>query len=279
MAITTGLGRLFTYNNRIVNKFSKILDQIAARYSKQVWFLNERDLNIFIDKGITTKEKTFLLPSEGIDLQKFQPSTINPNPDKTITFLFAGRIIWEKGIKEYVTAAKIIKEKYSNTKFQLLGFVDPSNPNSVPYQDIQDWQRKNIITYLGETEDVRPFLNKSTCLIFPSFYNEGISRILLEAAAMAKPIITTDNVGCRDVVKDNLNGFICHPKDIEDLVAKIEKFIKLSSEEKKEMGKNGREVVLKNFDESIIIQKYIDLSLIHISSPRDQRGSRMPSSA
>jgi len=276
VAITTGLGRLFTYNNIIVKKFSKILYQIAARYSKQVWFLNERDLNIFITKGITSKEKTFLLPSEGIDLQKFQPDTNRSIEQKQLTFLFAGRIIWDKGVKEYITAAKIIKEKYPNINFQMLGFVDPSNPNSVPYKYIQEWQRKNVITYLGETEDVRPFLNETSCLIFPSFYNEGISRILLEAAAMAKPIITTDNVGCRDVVKDNYNGFICQPKDIDDLVNKIERFIKLPSEEKIQMGKNGRKVVLKNFDESIIIQKYIDYLNGVFMEKQKKKGTKFP---
>ncbi len=259
VAITTGLGRLFSYNNKIVKSLSKRLYQVAARYSKQVWFLNESDLNTFIDKGITHKENTFLLPSEGINLQKFQPNRISQTEKtKTLTFLFAGRIIWDKGVKEYVEAAKTIKEKYPDINFQILGFVDPSNPNSVPYEYIQEWQRKKVITYLGETEDVRPFLEKSSCLIFPSFYNEGISRILLETAAMARPIITTDNVGCRDVVKDGYNGFICVPKDVTSLVQKIEQFIELTSSKKKLMGLNGRKVVVQNFDEEIIIQKYID---------------------
>jgi len=258
IAITTGLGRLFAYNNKIVKQLSNLLYQIAARYSQQVWFLNESDINTFINKGIISKEKTFLLPSEGINIQKFKPQQPQTPPSDNLTFLFAGRIIWDKGVKEFVEAAKIIKNKYPNIEFHILGFIDPSNPNSVPYKTIQQWQKKKIIKYLGETEDVRPYLNKTSCLVFPSFYNEGISRILLETAAMAKPIITTDNVGCRDVVQDNYNGYLCESKNVADLVNKLEKFIALPNHEKEQMGLNGRKVIIENFDEEIIIKKYID---------------------
>lgn len=258
IAITTGLGKLFSFNNKVVKFFSTKLYQIAARYSQQIWFLNQSDLDSFIKKGIISKEKTFLLPSEGIDTQKFKPKeTYSRVEPKKLTFLFAGRIIWDKGVKEFVEAAKIIKKNHSNIDFQILGFIDPSNPNAVPYEDIQRWQRKNIISYLGETEDVRPYLEEASCLVLPSFYNEGVSRILLEAAAMGKPIITTDNVGCRDVVEDNFNGFICQPKDKNDLVQKILKFVKLPFKEQELMGLNGRKVVINKFSEERIINIYI----------------------
>lgn len=259
IAITTGLGRLFSFNNKLVKFLSTKLYQIAARYSQQVWFLNQSDLNSFVKKGITSKEKAFLLPSEGIDTQKFKPTeSYSKREQKRLTFLFAGRIIWDKGVKEFVEAAKMIKKQHSNIEFQILGFIDPANPNAVPYEDIQRWQRQNIISYLGETEDVRPYLEETSCLVFPSFYNEGVSRILLEAAAMGKPIITTDNVGCRDVVKDNLNGFICQPKDKNDLAQKILKFMELPFREQESMGLNGRRVVLEKFSEERIINIYVD---------------------
>jgi glycosyltransferase involved in cell wall biosynthesis len=185
--------------------------------------------------------------------------------------LFAGRVILDKGVKEFVEAAKIIKREYKNIEFQMLGFIDPSNPNAVPYEDIQKWQKRNIISYLGETEDVRPYLDDSSCLVFPSFYNEGISRILLEAAAMAKPIITTDNVGCRDVVKDNYNGFICKIKDKNDLVLKIRKFMTLTQKEQELMGLNGRKVVLENFNEEQIIKIYTDYLSSHFKQNQNRK--------
>ena len=272
IAITTGLGRLFSFNNKVVKYLSTKLYQVAARYSQQIWFLNQSDLDNFIGRGITTKKKAFLLPSEGIDTQKFKPKeTYYVNEKKQLSFLFAGRVIWDKGVKEFVEAAKIIKREYKNIEFQMLGFIDPSNPNAVPYEDIQKWQKRNIISYLGETEDVRPYLDDSSCLVFPSFYNEGISRILLEAAAMAKPIITTDNVGCRDVVKDNYNGFICKIKDKNDLVLKIRKFMTLTQKEQELMGLNGRKVVLENFNEEQIIKIYTDYLSSHFKQHQNRK--------
>ncbi len=276
IAITTGLGRLFSFNNKVVKFLSTKLYQIAAKYSQQIWFLNQSDLDSFIDKGITTKKKAFLLPSEGIDTQKFKPKeSYYINEKKQLSFLFAGRVIWDKGVKEFVEAAKIIKREYKYIEFQILGFIDPSNPNAVPYEDIQNWQKRNIISYLGETEDVRPYLENSSCLVFPSFYNEGISRILLEAAAMGKPIITTDNVGCRDVVKDNYNGFICKIKDKDDLVLKLQKFIALTRKEQELMGLNGRKVVLNNFNEEQIINIYVDYLNNHFDQNVDLEKKNM----
>lgn len=257
IAITTGLGRLFSFNNWIVKFLSIKLYQIAANYSQQVWFLNQSDLQSFIEKKIIGKEKVFLLPSEGINTQRFKKSeSYYKNSNRKLVFLFAGRIIWDKGVKEFVEAAKIIKEKFSNVEFQILGFIDPSNPNAVPYGQIQEWQKQEIISYLGETEDVRPYIDNCSCLVFPSFYNEGISRILLEAAAMSKPIITTDNVGCRDVVQDNVNGFICKIKDKDDLALKISQFIQLTPNEQDLMGLNGRKIILKKFSEDQILKIY-----------------------
>ncbi|MFK7773768.1 MAG: glycosyltransferase, partial [Saprospiraceae bacterium] len=140
--------------------------------------------------------------------------------------------------------------------------------------------RKNIISYLGETEDVRPFLEDTSCLVFPSFYNEGISRILLEAAAMGKLIITTDNVGCRDVVEDNFNGFICQPKDKNDLARKILKFIELPFRDQELMGLNGRKVVINKFSEERVINIYINFLNRHFDfQPVFNKSLKSPSSS
>jgi len=146
---------------------------------------------------------------------------------------------------------------FPNTEFHILGFIDPYNHNYVSYDQIKEWQRDGIIKYLGESSDVRYFLEETDCLVFPSFYKEGISRILLEAASMSIPIITTDNVGCRDVVDHGINGYLCKPRSVRDLVVKISRFLKLSENERDLMGINGRKKIISEYDEFFIIEEYL----------------------
>jgi glycosyltransferase involved in cell wall biosynthesis len=174
-----------------------------------------------------------------------------------IVFLLIARMLWDKGVGEYVEAAKIIKKKYDNVEFQLLGFLDVENKSAISREQMDIWVEEGCVNYLGTTDDVRNYIAKSDCIVLPSFYREGTPRTLLESASMAKPIITTDNVGCRDVVDDGINGYICKPRNSGDLAVKIEKFIALSKDKVSDMGKNGRDKMLKEFDECIVIDKYL----------------------
>jgi glycosyltransferase involved in cell wall biosynthesis len=257
IAITTGLGHLFNFKNKMVSYFALQLYRIAGKLCKEMWFLNNSDLQKFLEKGIVKKEKTFILPGEGINTNWFSPKR-DKKFSHLLRFLFVGRLIWDKGVKQYVDAARIIKNKYPRIRFEMLGFVDDINPNSVPFEQINSWQEEKIIRYLGETTDVKPYLEKTSCLVFPSHYREGMSRILLEAAAMETPIITTDNVGCRDIVKDNFNGFLVPTKNVSALVEKIEEFINLPDEDKLLMGKMGRIRVKRKFEENKIIEIYLN---------------------
>ena len=255
--VTTGLGHLFQFSNIMVRWITLFLYRVAAFLSKEVWFLNDNDRDVFIYKRIVRRSKTKILKSEGINTNWFRPKK-----DKKFyndRFLFAGRLIWEKGVEEYVKAAEIIKEKYPKVKFELLGFIDQSNPKSIPYEYINLWQKKKVIKYLGETTDVRPFLEKATCLVFPSYYREGVSRILMEAASMETPIITTDNVGCRDIVDHRKNGFIVEPRDVHSLVSAIEEIIVMEDQDKLVMGKLGRKKMVSEFNETKIIDQYLDV--------------------
>jgi len=254
--ITTGLGHLFEFSNILVRWITIFMYRIAAWLSKEVWFLNDNDRDVFVYKKIVSKKKAKVLHSEGIDTEWFAPKA-RKNHKGQIRFLFAGRLIWDKGVREYVEAARIIKQKYKGIKFEILGFIDQSNPNSVPYEYIEKWQREKIINFLGETTDIRYYLQKANCLIFPSFYREGVSRVLMEAAAMGTPIVTTNNVGCKDIVIDGKNGYLVDVKDINALVAAIEKFIELPNEDKDIMGNLGRKMVTDKFSENIILDQYI----------------------
>ena len=256
IAINTGLGMLVNHGNTFTKRIAKWLYRLAMKFSREVWFLNKSDLGYFVDLLKVSTEKINILPGEGIDTKKFN-STFLSAERKGTKFIFAGRILWAKGLRELAETAKIIKEKHPDTQFQLLGFIEPLNPNSVSIDQIETWQADGIFDFLGETDDVIPFLEEADCIVLPS-YREGISRVLLEAAAMGKPVIASDVVGCREIVEDGVTGFLCQPKDVSELTNCIEKFLCLSEEECIEMGQKAREKVLREFDEEIVIQQYIE---------------------
>ncbi len=275
IAVTTGLGRLFVYKNPLVKFVATNFYRLAAYLSKEVWFLNKSDQAVFIEKKIVAPEKAFLLNSEGVNIQWFKPKRNQPRNTHKIKFLFAGRIIWDKGLAAFAEAAKAIKESHPEAIFQLLGFVDESNPNAVSIDQIERWQKEKIINYLGETSDVRPFLEEADCLVFPSFYKEGISRILLEASSMAIPIITTNHVGCKEIVEDGFNGLLCEPQHSADLIRKIQQFLSMPHSARHQLGLNGRKKVINEFDEELVIKQYLEVigKLLRIKQPskEDQR--------
>lgn len=253
IAVTTGLGHLLTKSSFITLN----LYRICGKLSEEIWFLNNEDANIFLEKKIVKEDKYCVLPSEGINTNYFYNSN-DTNNYPTTEFLFAGRLIRDKGLELLVNAAKqILKTTNKKVKFNILGFIDHNNPNSVSFDEIIQWQKEGIIHYLGETNDIRKYIEFCDCILFPSFYREGVSRVLLEAACMGKPIITTDNVGCREVVQHNYNGLLCLPRDLDSLIASIEYFLTLSNEERKEMGKNGRKKIHKEFNETKIFDIYL----------------------
>ncbi|MCZ4673876.1 glycosyltransferase family 4 protein [Citrobacter sedlakii] len=258
IAITTGLGFVFNQDT-ILTKFISLLYSLAFRYSKEVWFLNNDDKAIFIKKNILKEDKAFILESEGVDTEYFAPAIKeNSSVELTsgVTFLLIARMLWEKGVGEYVEAARRIKEKYADVRFQLLGACDSENPGAISSQEISNWHREGIIEYLGVTKDIRPFITNADCVVLPSFYREGVPRVLMEAASMAKPIITTDNVGCKDVIIDGQTGFLCKSRDANDLVKVMLEFIAAPQVDKLRMGDCGRELMKEKFDEKIIIDIY-----------------------
>ena len=263
--VTTGLGHLFEFKNIIIRWITLFLYRVAAFMSKELWFLNENDKDVFVYKRIVRAKKTRVIKGEGINTSWFTPRK-NKNLTGLNRFLFAGRLIWDKGVQEFVDAARIIKAKYPNTRFEIIGFIDQSNPKAVLYEQIAQWQKEKVIRYLGETTDIRPYLNKASCLVFPSYYREGISRILMEAASMETPSITSDNVGCRDLVDHGITGFIVEPKNVGSLVKSIEEFMKLSPEDKLVMGKLGRKKMIKHFEEKLIIGNYLQAIQKYISN-------------
>jgi glycosyltransferase involved in cell wall biosynthesis len=250
----SGLGTVFI-NESLVTKVVKWLYKYSLGKSSKVFFQNRDDLNLFIKENLVDKYKCDLLPGSGIDTNKFVPVEYK-NEDDTFRFLVIARMLWDKGVGEYVEAAKILKKKYKNVEFQLLGSLDAVNNTSISKEQMQEWTSEGLVNYLGVTDDVKEFIKKADCVVLPS-YREGVPRTLLESASMAKPIVTTNVAGCKEVVDDGINGYLCEVRNAQDLADKMEMMLNLSEGERSKMGKKGREKMIKEFDEKIVIDKYL----------------------
>ena len=253
----TGLGYVFieddvTWLRYIVKK----LYSIALNCADFTFFQNRDDLTYFLSHGLVQAEKAGLLPGSGVDCSFFSPVLVGRSPDAPITFLMVARLLREKGVEEFVEAARLVKETFPMARFQLLGPRDERNPTVVSVSDLARWQEDKIITWLGETTDVRPIMAQADVVVLPS-YREGTPRALLEAAAMAKPIITSETVGCREVVEDGVNGFLVPVKNVQALTKAMIHLIQ-DSALRERMGKAGRAKVEQEFEERSVIKKVME---------------------
>lgn len=255
LAITTGLGYTFL-NNNLIAKMARGLYKFAFKFPKEVWFLNHDDMSVFHEMNLVNKSKTKLLHSEGIDTNYYTPMK-TPDVDKHVRFLLIARMLWDKGVGEYVQAAEIVKQAYPDTIFQLLGACGVANPSMIEREQVDKWVGNGVVEYLGVTNDVRDYISRSDCVVLPS-YREGVPRTLLEAASMGKPLIATDVPGCRDVVVDGKTGFVCKVKDPQSLANSCLSFLGLSAQDKRNMGLSGRQFMVETFDEKIIVEQYMD---------------------
>lgn len=250
-----GLGTLFVKEN-FVTKIAKLLYKYSQSKASHIFFQNNEDYELFTSKKIVKKSKSSVLPGSGVDTNKFLPLVVEKTDD-TFRFLLISRMLWDKGIQEYIDAARILKKKYNNIEFQLLGFLDVSNKSAISKKQMDKWVKEGIVNYLGISDNVRNEISKCDCIVLPSFYREGTPRTLLESASMAKPIVTTNNIGCKDVVDDKTTGFLCKKQDSNDLAEKLEKMINMNKKELQTMGQKGREKIINEFDETIVVEKYL----------------------
>lgn len=250
-----GLGATFI-NNSLLTYLVKRLYRSSLRRSHRVFFQNADDCKLFVDAGLTRPGVVEVLPGSGIDLQHFQPCPAPQPAAAAFRFLLVARMLRDKGVEEYAAAARIMRQQLPGVQFQLLGPVDAHNPNSIPFERIAGWASSGLIEYLTEADDVRPYLAGADCVVLPS-YREGVPHTLLEAAAMARPIIATDVAGCKDIVEHQANGLLCHVKDAGDLAAKMVQMVGLTSAQRLAMGQAGRNKVVAQFDENVVIARYL----------------------
>ena len=241
----TGIGTSLTSK---LKYFVKPLYASACSRADKVFFQNESNRKLFLSNKMLTEEKTVLIPGSGVNVDKFKPLA-KENTGPKVRFLFIGRIMKEKGIEEYLEAAELLSEDYSNLEFQILGSYEEEK-----YRKIIE--NNSNVKHLGYSKDVRQEIKEVDCVINPS-YHEGMSNVLLESAAMAKPLIASDIPGCREIVDDGNNGLLFKVKSAQSLKDKIVQFINLSEEQRAEMGKESRKKIKKEFDRRIVINAYL----------------------
>ena len=253
VANITGLGTAVE-NPGLAQKITVALYKVAFKKVQRIFFQNTENRQFFIDRNLYT-DKHAILPGSGVNLERFSPLPY-PSEDDGIHFVFISRIMREKGIEQYLAAAKYFRSKVAESVetpvFHICGFCEQE------YQSqLEELTKQGVIVYHGMVRNVREILKNVHCTIHPSFYPEGISNVLLESCASARPIITTDRSGCREVVEDGVNGFMVKQRNSEDLIQKIEKFLALTHEQKMQMGLAGRAKVEREFDRQIVVDAYL----------------------
>lgn len=247
-----GLGTIFLKKN-LVSKVAIYMYKFAFRFPKKIFFQNDDDRQLFIANHLVKNDICDTLPGSGIDLNEFQPD--EDTGKNNFTFLLISRLIYDKGIREFVDAVSKLRKRGVVARFQVLGALDEKHKRGIPKSIIDNWFQKEQIQYLGMREDVKPVIRQADCVVLPS-YREGTPRTLLEAASMGLPLIATNVPGCKNVVEDGFNGYLCNLKDGDDLADKMEKMYNLSNGELMAMGQNSRKKVEFQFDVKHVIQKY-----------------------
>jgi glycosyltransferase involved in cell wall biosynthesis len=252
----TGLGTMFLSRN-MMWRLARSLYRTAFRCSHMVFFHNQEDLQIFAEERIIRPEQGRVIPGSGVNLDHFKLDE-ETRPDSPPRFLFIGRAIRDKGITEFIEAARQLRTQMPEARFQILGNPDSGNPTSVSEAEFQSWIEQGLIDHLGEHPDVRPFIRSATAVVLPS-YREGMSRALLEGAAMGKPLIGSDVPGCRELVEEGVTGALCMPKDAASLAAAMERIGRMSAERLRQMGLAARAKVANSFGEDVVVQAYLDV--------------------
>ena len=248
----TGLGTAFIHGG-VLGELVPSLYRVALRRSFRVFFHNDEDRDLFLQRRLVRAAQAAVIPGSGVDLQRFKAS---PLPGKeSLTFLFIGRLLWEKGVGEFVEAARMVRTDFPSACFQVLGPIDEGK-RGVPAVEMDRWESEGIVEYLGTAPDVRSFIEAADCVVLPS-YREGMPRVLLEAAAMGRPLIGADVPGCRRIVRTDETGFLADVRSSTSLAKKMAEMIRLAPAERERMARKAREVVELEFGEDLVDRAYL----------------------
>lgn len=266
VATVTGLGYLGT-DNDLRARFLRA--SLGPLYS---WVLNLADTVIYLneaDQRMLSGRQTVIVPGEGIDLREFSPDAVPPDrrlalrqgmglgPDVPV-IMMVSRMLRHKGVREFVEAACQVRQRNPETVFLLVGPSDEGNPAQIPPEKIQAWDAAGFVRYLGFREDVRDLMAIADVIVLPTYYGEGLPRVLIEAAAMGKPIVATSIPGCREVVQHGVNGFLVPPRDVDALAIAIEDLIR-DSETRARFGAAGRRLAEEKFSDQQVVARILRL--------------------
>lgn len=256
IAIVTGLGYAFIHKG-FVRKIMSLLYRLTSFSHKQFIFENIEDRELFDQLGIISGSKAISVKGCGVDTTWYHPYPNGQMKDKTV-FTFIGRLLYDKGIREFVEASRQIKSIRKDVECWIVGELDTENPATIDKDDLVRWVDEDVVYYHGFIKDVRNIISQSDCIVLPS-YREAIPRTITEGMAMSKPVITTDTAGCREAVNHGVNGFLVKIKDAASLTEGFLKFLNLDHQQRIEMGKAGRAKAVKEFDDKLIAQKIFNL--------------------
>ncbi len=255
VAMITGLGTAFIATNWLTLIVRKLY-AFALSSASAVFFQNNDDKELFVENNLVNPLICEITPGSGLDIKKYPYMSYSTSGELAV--LLVARLLWDKGIKEFVDAARALKSRFPEVEFQLLGPMGVENRTSIPERAIQKWVREGTIRYLGETTDVKPFIEKACCVVLPS-YREGTSRVLLEAAAIGRPLIATNVAGCKEIIVDGVTGYLCEPRNYSSLAGKIEQMLLMEPDERRIMGVKGRAKVELEYDQEIVFESYINM--------------------
>jgi len=247
-----GLGSAIIKDD-LLSKILKYLYKFSLIFSSRVLFQNTDDRDFFISKNLVNIDKVSIVPGSGVDTKLFINCYSNTNK---LTFLLVSRLLKDKGIYEYIDAIKELKLKYKEVIFLLGGQFDSGNPSGIEKDEIKNWENNGLIKFIGKTDKIKDFFKICDVIVLPS-YREGLSRLLIEAASASKPIITTNVAGCKDIVENGVNGFLCEVKNSESLKKSIEKMILLDKDSFRNMQFNAKKIARKRFDKDIVNKVYL----------------------
>ncbi len=257
IANVTGFGSVLKKSGFVQNLVMRLF-KFSYRRASCVMFQNETNMNLAI-KNDMVKGDIKLIPGSGVNTDNFvlqeYPAGGNGVDGEKIVFNYVGRILEDKGVEDYIAAAKKIKAKYPKTEFNMLGFIEETEAHY--NEDLKNLELKGIVKFHGSQKDTKPFIKASHAIIHPSTYGEGMSNVLLESGSSGRPIISTDNPGCKETFIDGETGFLYHGGNVGELVDKIEQFLAMSNEHRRDMGLKGRAYIKENFSREIVIDAYI----------------------
>lgn len=257
-AVMSGLGYVFSVeadHRRVLRSIVSRLYRIGVRKAACIFVFNGDDRRVMLENGIINSEQCVRqVAGSGIDVRHFIEC---PFPDGPMTFLMMGRLMRDKGVGEYVAAARLVRERWPESRFLLLTRPETENPTGYSTADLEVWRREGLIEFIPETRDVRPHIAAAHVFVLPSFYREGLPRTILEALASGRPVITTDMAGCREPIRHGENGLLVPPRDAPALAAAMTVFLE-RPEQVAVMGRAARAVAVEQYDVDMVNATLLD---------------------